>query len=627
METVRRWYIYCVNAVTLNSVMWAVITLLWDLLVQQSPISNASFQIAVLVILLPVYLVHWLWAQRLASKAPAERGSFERRFYLYVMLSATLGPIIHSSYNLLERTLTQVRFRTEGVESIITILILAVFWFYHWQVLRQDQHSTRESEQNASLRRLYWYAFAFVGLGVWVAGCSGLLKEIFFALGFDDPRSFVHSRSSILSAITGSVLGLVVWLGFWVPLQKRFQSKLADEQESLIRKFYLYFIVFIAVLTTISTATLILSGFLRTALKLQTDGQLSPLIATLISFGCIWAYHVWVLWQDSKVAVAVPQQLAIRRLYLYLLAWIGLLASLVSLLVIVEVFIRSLTETFWSAENLRAQLAWSVALVVTALPLWLFTWRPSQNSALLDGETGRDERRSVIRKAYLYFFLFIAVLLVLGGLVYLVYQAINRLLGGTVDSEFGQNAARALAYIIIGVLLWLAHGLILQADWKKHALEQTTRLKGLTAILVGWGESALGVQLQNLLQRELPQTDWHMLQLADEASQAQIAQAGLLVVPSSLLTQPETALLSAVQNSSAQKVIVPTESADWQWVGQAPAKPSTILNQTIATIRNWANGEDSRSTHPFSYIGWSLLALISLIVLVNVLSSIFNGIF
>ncbi|HUN24514.1 MAG TPA: DUF5671 domain-containing protein [Anaerolineales bacterium] len=626
METVRRWYLYCVNGITLNGVIWAVITLLWDLLVQKSPIANASFQIAVVIILLPVYLVHWLWAQRLASKAESERASFERRFYLYVMLSAALGPLIHSSYNLLASALTQVRFRTEGVESIITLLILAVFWLYHWQVLRQDQHSVRESEQNASVRRFYWHAFSFVGLGMLTTGSWALLTQIFLELGLDSHAS-IFSRSSLLSAIAGSVVGLVVWVGFWMPLQNRFHSQQADEQESLIRKFYLYLIVFIAVLTTLSTATLILSGFLRTALKLQTDGQLSPLVAALLSFGCIWAYHAWVLWQDSKVAVAVPQQLAIRRLYLYLLAWIGLLASVLSLLVIVEVLIRAISANFWANDSLRSQLAWTAALLAVALPLWLLSWRPNQNSALLDGERGRDERRSVIRKAYLYFFLFIAVLLGMGGLVYLVYQGINRILGGEVDIDFRQNAARALAYIVMGVLLWLAHWFILQMDWKKHAMEQTARLKGLTALLVGWGENPLGAQLHTLLQRELPQTAWQVVHQADEANLAQIAQAGLLVAPASLFTQPEAALLSAVQHSPAHKVIVPANSLGWQWVGQASSKPASVLNHTLATIRAWANDDEARPSHPLSYVGWGLLAVILLVTLVSIVATIFDGTF
>ena len=102
MITVRRWYIYLVSAVSLQAVTWAIIYLLRNLLTSGSspPVEAVAFQIAVIVIGLPIFLVHWLWAQRLAGRDPDERQSAVRRLYLYGMLALFLIPFMVNAFDI-----------------------------------------------------------------------------------------------------------------------------------------------------------------------------------------------------------------------------------------------------------------------------------------------------------------------------------------------------------------------------------------------------------------------------------------------------------------------------------------------------------------------------------------------
>ena len=79
MSNVRRWYIYIVCAVSLQAVAWAIIALLRNLFVFGVDPLAVAFQIAVVVIGLPVFLAHWLWGQRLVGKAVEEGGAALRR--------------------------------------------------------------------------------------------------------------------------------------------------------------------------------------------------------------------------------------------------------------------------------------------------------------------------------------------------------------------------------------------------------------------------------------------------------------------------------------------------------------------------------------------------------------------
>src|SRR5262245_38618554 len=103
MVAIRRMYIFLICFISLQSVTWAVITALNNLLTGHTGDSATAtaFQIAVVVIGLPVFLVHWLWAQRLAKSEIGERQADLRAFYLYGTLAAFLVPIAWNAFDLI----------------------------------------------------------------------------------------------------------------------------------------------------------------------------------------------------------------------------------------------------------------------------------------------------------------------------------------------------------------------------------------------------------------------------------------------------------------------------------------------------------------------------------------------
>ena len=64
MGNVRRWYVYLVCAVTIQAVTWAAMNLLRNLTIVSTEPTAIAFQISVIIIGLPLYLAHWIWAQR-----------------------------------------------------------------------------------------------------------------------------------------------------------------------------------------------------------------------------------------------------------------------------------------------------------------------------------------------------------------------------------------------------------------------------------------------------------------------------------------------------------------------------------------------------------------------------------
>src|SRR5512145_1665542 len=106
MVTVRRWYMFLVCLISLQAVVWAVIALLRNVLMSAgSSVADTASQIAVIIIGLPIFLAHWLWAQKIAQKDSDERGAVLRRLYLYGTQAAFLAPVAVNTFGLITNLL------------------------------------------------------------------------------------------------------------------------------------------------------------------------------------------------------------------------------------------------------------------------------------------------------------------------------------------------------------------------------------------------------------------------------------------------------------------------------------------------------------------------------------------
>ncbi|GAG95944.1 unnamed protein product [marine sediment metagenome] len=94
----------------------------------------------------------------------------------------------------------------------------------------------------------------------------------------------------------------------------------------------------------------------------------------------VWAYHFQVIKSDIKLAGEAQIQAGLRRLYIYLIAAIGLSAFLVGISGILSVLIRSIDQTTFGT-GLQQQLAWFAAVTIAGLPVWYLPWRQAQKTA------------------------------------------------------------------------------------------------------------------------------------------------------------------------------------------------------------------------------------------------------
>src|SRR5512142_695624 len=98
MKTVRRLYFYAVAFISIEVVLWGLISLLRSI-VDETIGGQADVlarALALVLVGMPIFLFHWLWAQRNAARDAEEQTAGVRALFFYAALISTLIPLVQN---------------------------------------------------------------------------------------------------------------------------------------------------------------------------------------------------------------------------------------------------------------------------------------------------------------------------------------------------------------------------------------------------------------------------------------------------------------------------------------------------------------------------------------------------
>ncbi|MBW8012440.1 MAG: DUF3842 family protein [Chloroflexi bacterium] len=620
MGNARRWYIYITSAISLQAVTWAVISVARSLFTRgiRSGREFIAMQIAVIIIALPVFLVHWLWAQRSASENKSEKSAIIRRIYIYFILAVSLAPILGTTFNFFAH-------RGDLLNYLIGILVLAVVFVYHDRVLKEDVEANPPFGKNATVRRVYILSFSAAGLWMTTAAIINLLRLLFQSA--NQSTIAITSSRVITPEIVRLLLGGAIWFIFWRWAQLLFASSNEEEQNSVLRKYYLYLIVLITALSAVGAATMLLDGFFSRLLGMSSGSGgagASDAFRVIFGMGIMWAYHAFVLRQDAASTADEAQTAGVRRLYLYIVAAIGLATFLIGLIGIINVLFDAIGSRTSFGEVLKDQLSWSMAAIIAGLPVWALPWRRIQFDASGEGLLAADNRRANARKNYLYFFLLAAMLTLLGNLINIVFQILLLILGERTGANFIGDLAESFSFAIIAGGVLAFHGSVLRADAGFEENQQAKRLAELKVAVLDGGEGRFGLALKRALADEFPDMNVTPVGLTKDAAQMmevnfetkslsdKLASADLIVGPWSIAVADEGVsgdLSAAVVASSARKLLIPLRKTGWDWAGVDIKTTETMVEQAVLAVKQILGNEEVKPSKPFGCASIALIVI------------------
>ncbi|MBN1218644.1 MAG: hypothetical protein JXM69_06940 [Anaerolineae bacterium] len=323
---VRRLYLLAFSQVGLVMVGLGGIGLLRTLMQSlatginwQTPVADSSAQ---LLVGCGVWITHWLSLQRaFASGDPAEERSVLRKIYLYLNIFVFSVMAVVSASLLLKRLIELALGAPPTGEPLLSqlsgplplLIVGGVLWAYHWYVLRQDAERAPEVPRQASVRRVYAYLVAAIGLGVLLSGIVGLLSLLIDLLTTPAEIGLAYYREQVALFAAMIVVGLPVWLPPWRNIQSlaltpdvtRQGASAAEERRSTTRKIYLYFYVLVAALAVFGSTGWFVFHLLTALLGADLPEDfitqvLDALVIALLSGG-VWVYHWQVLRQDGTL--------------------------------------------------------------------------------------------------------------------------------------------------------------------------------------------------------------------------------------------------------------------------------------------------------------------------------------
>ncbi|MCX6038782.1 MAG: DUF5671 domain-containing protein, partial [Chloroflexi bacterium] len=655
MRTIRRLYFYAVAFISLEVVLWGLIGLLRSIFVPAvigGSATRLAEALALILVGMPVFGLHWWVAQRDARREMDEHASGLRAFFLYAVLLSTLIPAIQSflavinrlflEANHLSRLAAVVGSQQTWSDNLIALLMNALIASYFLTVLRADwKQITLKApfgnrdylETFTIVRRISRYLWVLYGLFLTVAGVQQILLFI-----LQIPPSTFGSllRANFINGLALTLVGTPVWVWAWKTVQDSLSPRAPSpvrepglprgnrdypagtgtipelaERESLLRLGLLYALSLGGVITVLTSGGIVLDLLLRQILGekmlLQTFVQhISGPLSIGVPLAGVWAYYGnWLTRSMSRAGTGTttsevpdaPRRSGMRRLYSYILSAIGLGATFIGLRMVLAFVVDALLGGQAWGGTLRLSLTAALSTLGVGLPLWLLTWRPMQAEALLPGDAGDHARRSLLRKIYLYLALFVSVI---GGMISagsLVYLLLNALLGGGASNVL-QGSLKALEILTLFVLLGVYHGLTLGKDGKTATRALTEKHAAFPTLIFDVENGIFGPAMLAAVQKQTPRLPAALQLVSQPVAKETTPKA--VILPLTLALDPPESLRKWLVEFNGSRLVVPRAAAGWVWVGSTQAD----LNQAALAVRQLAEGQEVRQKAAVS--GWTI---------------------
>jgi len=638
MKTIRRLYFYAIAFISMEVVLWGTISLLRSILTANEVVNSASTLAQALSLILvgvPIFLVHWVWAQRVSVKDDEEKTASVRAVFFYGILLGTLIPVVQNLLALINRTFLStanlyashaiVGGSQTWIENLIAIVINLLIAAYFWNILKEEWRTLSETENFAEIRRMYRFIWMLYGLLMMVFGAQQALGYA-FTLSAQNVLGAI-GRETVVNAIALLAVGAPIWYFSWRILQ----DVLPDpaEKESYLRLGILYLLSLGGVIVVLTAGGNLIYMIL---MHLLGDGKtfaefiqnIGGPISVGVPFAVIWAYYGKWLNQQFAFDEDSPRRAGKQRLYFYILSFLGLAATFFAVASLFSVVIDLLiAKTYLSSSGFASTLSSALAALVAGLPLWLLTWRPVQADALEEGShstgsgqaVGDHARRSIIRKTYLYLVLFASVIggMVSGGI--LIFTLINTALGGE-TGDFTKSTLNSLQVLILFVVLLLYHLSALRKDGAARADALEEKQQDFKLVVLDNSDGKFGESVRAAFMKRAPKIALTVVNIKDGIPAEMGADA--VILPGSLALDTSQNAEAWIRSFNGIRLIVPDDAAGVYWLND--------YGQAAESARALAEGQkirpqsSAKNTSAWTYVAYVLAALFACQLLIMLLS-------
>lgn len=465
-----------------------------------------------------------------------------RRFYVYLVAFVSQVAMLFGINDLLDIIsrawlqsdgLLQASFvRTATARSTGLLLVATPIFLIHWWLgQRRKEDST---ERSSVWRKLFLYGSTAVGLVVMLTNAYRLIKELAWLA--------VGAPTGLAEVIPAGWLhwGLMLALGIGL-VYYWYTVLVADDdlgREAMAARFVRQLFLAAGGLIGLSIAMWGARTLLQLGLQALVDqavgaldlnwwrlplgGGISQVLVGL------WLLHaIWQQWQDVVRLHAAEGRAVLRRLYLYIGALIGAIATLTPTALLLR---EGLLLLFGSDGGSTAELLNRMVAPVSFIPVggavWFWYWTTLRRETDAYGDSGQSV---TVRRIYAYLVAATGLALLWVGAVELLHALLDAWLMGDIWRE---PLANGFALLIVGAPIWAifwrrvqrsaerghAEGADERNSWPRKLYLYGVALVGALVLLLSLAQLVYQVLLMLLGERDMALTSNEIAhQLADSA--------------------------------------------------------------------------------------------------------------
>ena len=270
----------------------------------------------------PIWIISWRILQK-AVEEQAEQESLLRAVILFMVNLISMVVTLFAGgvlLNILIQIILGERLTFAGLmgelrDPISVFIPFGIAWAYFRRIRQQDLSAIEVIRQQRNrVQELYEYLAAFLGL---IAFFIALQQLAFFTTNMlvEQPIWTNIYRERLSTALTVLLIGLPLWLSNWRKANRHAKQE-RDEanhfERSLIRRIYLYLVLFISVIGVMISAGVLIFEVLQAILGDPDEDLLQTvleLVSLLILFSLVIGYHAQILRSDGRLISQIQAKL------------------------------------------------------------------------------------------------------------------------------------------------------------------------------------------------------------------------------------------------------------------------------------------------------------------------------
>lgn len=508
MQTARRLYVYLLSGISLGVLVTGV-SMLLTVLLQSLGLSfggpqlgggdvtgqQLTLALALTVVSLPVWLIHWTMAERSVRggrpHADVERSSSVRGLYFAIAMGMLLIAVGTAVSSLVQEAVARLGdaqfFGGSGAAGGLALAAAAgSAWLYHAWLRNRDWARGPMTGGGAWLPRTYLYLAAFVGLMLLLSGLGGLLELIGRVIVEPPPLNDtpdVWWAYPLGSSLASMLVGGATWIGHLAysnGLRRDDGWRGASERPAKLRIAYFVAVVMATAAGAIFYASDSVRAAIESILGLAPPDEPATLLAfallplmTASAYAIAWWAHARWMGREAARAGSGERIVTAARLELYPLALVGLAFGAVAVAWLIGVLLESLLadgQALSGGDFAQRDLArWApMALIGTAV--WIVAWRGVELRRLA---AATAEASSTVRRALLLIVLAGSIVAGIAAAGLILYRVFGALVGISQSGDPAAELSTPIGVLVVAIVVAAYHAVLLRRD------------QGLTAELPG----------------------------------------------------------------------------------------------------------------------------------------------